>query len=61
MCPSKAGERWPLPWPKIVGLRNVIVHDYDEVDLDLVWQIAQNDLPFLVEQLRAICAEVEPS
>ena len=43
--------QWTLPWPKIVGLRNVIVHDYDEVDLDLVWQIAKQDLPPLVEQL----------
>ena len=33
-----------IEWPKIVGLRHRIVHDYFDVDLQLVWHILQKDL-----------------
>ena len=32
-------------------MRNIIVHDYGEVDLELVWQTAEADLPGLIETL----------
>lgn len=34
-----------VEWSKIVGLRNRIVHDYFGLDLQIVWQILQRDLP----------------
>lgn len=36
-----------IPWRKIVGLRNRIVHEYFGVDVDIVWSILQSDLPAL--------------
>jgi hypothetical protein len=36
-----------IPWRKIVGLRNRIVHEYFGVDVDIVWSILQGDLPAL--------------
>ena len=33
------------------GMRNIIVHDYGTVDLDLVWKTAEADLPKLIETL----------
>jgi uncharacterized protein with HEPN domain len=36
-----------IPWGKIVGLRNRIVHEYFGVDVDIVWSILQSDLPAL--------------
>ena len=43
-----------IPWRQMRGLRNRIVHDYEGVNLVLVWEIITNDLPDLLEQLREI-------
>ncbi len=42
-----------IPWPEIVGLRNRLIHGYDEVDFDILWQIVGHDLPRLIEILEA--------
>lgn len=48
-------EKHPeVPWSQIIGLRNRIVHDYLNVDFDIVWEIAQNDLPLLKQQIEQI-------
>jgi uncharacterized protein with HEPN domain len=36
-----------VPWRAISGFRNIIVHDYLGVDLDVVWQVVAVDLPGL--------------
>jgi len=46
-----------IPWPQIVGLRNRLIHGYDEVDFDILWQIVSNDLPTLIEVLEAALHE----
>jgi len=43
-----------VPWHRIVGLRHRVVHDYFDVDLDLVWTIVETELPQLAAQLTAI-------
>jgi uncharacterized protein with HEPN domain len=43
-----------VPWHKMQGLRNVIVHEYDRVDLGILWNVVQIDLPPLVPPLQAI-------
>ena len=43
-----------IPWPQIVGMRNRLIHGYDMVDFDIVWQVAIQDLPPLVEALEKI-------
>ena len=40
-----------VPWPQIVGLRNRLIHGYDEVDFDILWQIVSSDLPKLIGAL----------
>jgi uncharacterized protein with HEPN domain len=43
-----------VPWRQIAGLRNRIVHEYFAVDLEIVWQVIQKDLPKLEEQLEKL-------
>lgn len=40
-----------IPWRVLYGLRNRIVHDYEGVNLILIWDIIKNDLPELRVQL----------
>jgi len=48
-------KKYPqIPWPKIVGLRNRLIHGYDRVDFDVLWQIVKEDLPPLIKQLEQI-------
>jgi uncharacterized protein with HEPN domain len=42
-----------IPWHEIIGMRHRIVHDYMNVDEDVVWAVVSNDLPALYEILKA--------
>lgn len=47
-----AGANVPaLPLRKMKNLRNVIIHNYDGVDLVTIWEIATNELPLIVSAL----------
>lgn len=53
-------EKYPsLPWKQMIGMRNRLIHGYFDVDLDIVWQTVQQDLPQLREQLEAILKQQE--
>ena len=53
--PRDEQQRYPqIPWPEIVSLRHRLIHGYDRVDFDIVWQIATRDLPPLAAELEAI-------
>ena len=43
-----------LPWKAMVGMRNVMIHEYDDIDLVIVWDTVQNDLPRLVAALEEV-------
>ena len=43
-----------IPWPDVIGMRHRIVHDYMDVDDDVVWTVVTQDLPTLVAELERI-------
>ena len=43
-----------IPWREMKGMRNLLIHEYDEIDPDLVWKTAKEDIPSLVVQLNEI-------
>ena len=47
-----------VPWRQMVAMRNVLIHGYFDIDVDLVWSVAQNDLPKLGAQIRAIADQL---
>jgi uncharacterized protein with HEPN domain len=50
-----ARNRHPeIPWKQIVGMRNRIVHDYMNIDADIVWEVATRNVPSLITQLSSI-------
>jgi uncharacterized protein with HEPN domain len=48
-----------IPWRRIIGLRHRIVHEYFDVDLALVWEIVQGELPVLEAELRRLKSNLD--
>ncbi len=46
-----------LPWPQIIGIRNVVIHQYDVVDLDILWRTIREDVPELIRDLELLVDE----
>lgn len=43
-----------IPWGQIIGMRNRLVHAYFELNLDIVWETVQVDVPVLVKKLEPL-------
>ncbi len=43
-----------LPWHQMIAMRNVMIHEYDDIDLPLVWETVRTNLPALVKSLEKI-------
>lgn len=48
-----------IEWGRIIGMRNVLVHGYFDIDVDIVWEAVTRDVPRLKEQLLLLQREVE--
>jgi uncharacterized protein with HEPN domain len=49
-----------IPWKLITAMRNILIHDYDDVASDLVWDTVQRDIPPLITRLEAYLAANPP-
>lgn len=53
--PEETKQSHPeIPWGKIAGMRNKIIHEYFGIDIEILWQTIQEDLPKLKQQVAAI-------
>jgi len=41
-----------ISWQEINGMRNRLVHQYDDVNLNIVWDVVQTEIPTLIEELK---------
>jgi len=50
---AKQQELSNIGWREINGMRNRLVHEYDDINLDIVWDVVTLEIPSLVENLRS--------
>lgn len=50
-----------IEWSQIIGMRNILVHHYFEIDLDIVKAVLEKDLPPLKNQVQAILSDIDKS
>ena len=43
-----------ISWKEMTGMRDIVVHDYDDVNVDEIWNVVKRDIPKLKEQMKAI-------
>ncbi len=56
--PELTGKHPDIPWRQIAGFRDVLIHDYDRIDLAVVWRIVEEDTPVLKAAVEAMLAEL---
>ncbi|MCX6028030.1 MAG: DUF86 domain-containing protein [Chloroflexi bacterium] len=52
--PSLQMQYPQLPWQEMIGMRNVVIHEYFGVDLEVLWRTVHEDLPSLCAAIAAI-------
>lgn len=58
--PEEYKMKYPsIPWKEIAGTRDNIVHDYDGIDLSIVWDIATTYIPKLKPQIEQMLTDTE--
>jgi uncharacterized protein with HEPN domain len=56
--PSEIEVAFPkLPWAEMRALRNILTHEYDRVEVNIIWDTIQNDLPPLIPMLEHVLLE----
>jgi uncharacterized protein with HEPN domain len=47
-------EHPEIPWRKIIAQRNVLIHEYDDIDYKQIWEVATFHLARLIDQIRPL-------
>jgi len=56
LTPDFRAAHADIPWRSIIGLRNVVVHGYGQLDMEVVWATITEDIPQLYLKCKALVA-----
>lgn len=59
LTPELRADHPDVPWRSVIDMRNTLIHRYSQIDLNVVWRVAEEDVPQLRHQLETILEEVE--
>jgi uncharacterized protein with HEPN domain len=58
--PMSLRQEYPhIPWRNMAGMRDRIIHGYDTVDLEIVWDVVKQDIPQIRPQIQRILVDFE--
>ena len=47
-----------IPWSEIAGMRDILAHQYDKVNLNTLWSVIQDDIPELLELIQPLLSDI---
>jgi uncharacterized protein with HEPN domain len=53
-------ENPQIPWKEMAGMRDMIIHEYDEIDLDEVWSTIERDIPDALKKIDRLLEDKTP-
>jgi uncharacterized protein with HEPN domain len=53
-------EHPEIPWRRIIAQRNVLIHEYDDIDIKEIWEVASFHVPRLIDQIRPLIPPLPP-
>ncbi len=54
ISPQMRADHPGIPWNEMVGMRNLMIHNYDDVDIEIVWDTVKRDLPLLIKLIEPL-------
>ena len=58
--PKQIKEKYSnIPWKEIVGMRNKVIHEYFGVDVDILWDTINEDIPVLKRKIRVLKSNLD--
>lgn len=57
VSPEFCNKHPQVPWTEIIGMRNKVVHDYMDLDEDILRAVVKDDIPSLITELKKIVLE----